>query len=364
MKTKNMLSKIFRKFGIKNKDAALMKDSFSPKRAFSDNSIKPEFGCLGITDQCMLRCKMCYKWKPDILINEKDLNCFPTVEQYSRFLTGLRELVDNEFVLNFGGGEALLFKDIYDVIKIASKYGLRTNINSNGYLIDENVALRLGQSGMQNIKLSLDSLQSEVHDHMRGVKGVYERVIRAIDNLHRFAPAMRISLISVIYEQTYRDFIPLMEWINKNEKIEHVLVMVAMQPNNTPEEERWWEGEHGFLWPKDKEAAGELVDSLIQMKESGYKINNSVAQLRAVKKYILNPEKFVKKTMCNMYKAVHVSSLGQIFLCFNYGILGDIRRKDDIKEVWNSLQAQQVREKIKNCKKNCHFLINCFFEED
>lgn len=326
--------------------------------------VNPGFGCLGITDNCMLRCKMCYKWKPDIFISERDFNLYPTVNQYRKFLTGLRELVDNEFVLNFGGGEALLFKDIFKVIKIASKLGIRTNLNSNGFLIDENVAAKLGDAGLQNIKISLDSLNQQTHDYMRGVEGVYEKVMRAIDNLYKFAPKMRISLISVIYEQTYRDFIPLMEWINSNEKIEHVLIMVAMQPNNTPPEEKWWRGEHGFLWPQDKHEISQLMDELLILKEKGYKINNSPAQLKAAKEYLKYPEKFVKKTVCNMYKAVHVSSIGQIFLCFNYGILGDIRNGDDIRVIWNSKAANEVREKIKTCRKNCHFLINCFFEED
>ncbi|MFH1092571.1 MAG: radical SAM protein [Candidatus Omnitrophota bacterium] len=326
--------------------------------------VKPGFGCLGITDNCMLKCKMCRKWQPDIFISENDFNCLPSIEQYRKFLYELRELVDDDFVLNFGGGEALLFKDIFEVIEIASSCGLRTNLNSNGFLIDEKVAKHLGDVGLQNIKISLDSIDPEKHDYMRGVEGVHERAIQAINNLNKFAPSMKVSLISVIYEQTYRDFIALMEWINNNAKIEHVLIMVAMQPNNTQPEEHWWEGKYGFLWPKNRGDMDELMDKLILMKQNHYKINNSVAQLRAAKEYLRYPERFVKKTVCNMYKAVHVSSIGQIFLCFNYGVLGDIRKGDDIREIWHSEDAEKIRDKIKSCKKNCHFLINCFFEED
>lgn len=326
--------------------------------------IKPGFGCLGITDDCMLRCKMCQKWKPDIFISEKDFNCFPTVEQYRKFLHELSEIVDDDFVLNFGGGEALVYPDIFEVIEIAAKCGIRTNLNSNGFLIDEKVAKRLGDAGLENIKISMDSVDPKVHDYMRGVEGVHARAVQAINNLHRFAPEMRVSLISVIYEQTYRDFIPLMEWINNNDKIEHVLIMVAMQPNNTEPEDHWWSGKYGFLWPKDTEAVSVLMDKLILLKKQGYKINNEVVQLKAAKEYLRQPDKFVKKTVCNMYKAVHVSAIGQIFICFNYGCLGDVRKGDDIRKIWKSPEAEAVRDKIKNCKKNCHFLINCYFEED
>lgn len=326
--------------------------------------VKPEFGCLGITDNCMLRCKMCNKWKPDIFIKKKDLNSSPTIEQYKKFLIELKELVDDKFVLNFGGGEALLHPDIFEVMKISSEIGFHINLVSNGFLIDENVARKLGNAGLQHIKISLDSIDPKMHDYMRGVDGVHEKALNAIDNLHRFAPNIEIGIISVIYEQTYRDLIPLLDWINSNDKIAHVLVMVAMQPNNTPPEENWWNSKHGHLWPKDKDALSKLMDKLISLKEKNYKINNSIGQLKAAKEYLRQPDKFVKKTTCNMDKAVHISAIGQIFICFNFGFLGDICKGDDIRQIWQSQEAEQVRQKIKNCKKNCHFLINCFFEED
>ncbi|MFH1460396.1 MAG: radical SAM protein [Candidatus Omnitrophota bacterium] len=326
--------------------------------------IKPKFGCIGITEECMLRCKMCYKWQDDIFIKKSDINTFPTVEQYMAFFKSLSEIVDKDFVLNFGGGETLLFPQICEVLKAAFECGLWTNLNSNGYLINEDFARRLGQTGLFSINLSLDSINPVTHDYLRGVDGVYKRTLQAIDNLHKFAPNVEIDLISVIYEQNYREFIPLMEWINHNEKIKQVLVMMPMQPNNTIPEERWWEGKYGFLWPKDIKKALNLVNELIQMKKNSYKISNSIAQLKAAYNYFANPERFVKSTVCNMYKAIHISSIGEIYICFEYGVLGNIKNNGDIKSILSSQKAELVRAKIKNCKKNCHFLMNCYFEED
>jgi MoaA/NifB/PqqE/SkfB family radical SAM enzyme len=325
---------------------------------------KPEFTCLGVTDDCMLRCKMCYKWQEDIFVKKDHLYGMPDLAQYKKFFSELKELVEEGFIVNFGGGEALLHKDIFDLIRAAADHGFRTNLNSNGYLIDQQVAKKLGQAGLVDIKLSLDSLDRKVHDHLRGVDGVYDQVLKAISNLHDYAPKVNISLISVIYEQTYRDFIDLIEWINNNQKIDHVLIMAAMQPNNTPPEDDWQKGKYGFLWPKDSDAVEELLDKLIGFKQKGYKICNPVVQLEALKKYFANPQKFVKKTVCNMYKAIHISSLGQAYICFEYGIIGDIKKGDDIRQMWHSEKARQIRQQIKDCKKNCHFLINCFFEED
>ncbi|MGE5196971.1 MAG: SPASM domain-containing protein, partial [Deltaproteobacteria bacterium] len=80
-------------------------------------------------------------------------------------------------------------------------------------------------------------------------------------------------------------------------------------------------------------------------------------------KYFNYPDRFVKNTCCNLDRAVHVSSIGDIFICYDWGCLGNIM-KDSVAAVWYSRQADEVRKNIKNCKKNCHHLINCFFEGD
>ncbi|MDD5506101.1 MAG: hypothetical protein PHR73_05045, partial [Candidatus Omnitrophica bacterium] len=50
----------------------------------------PDFVCIGITDSCMLRCKMCQKWKEDIFI--KDKTAQPSVEDWKRAISSLRRI--------------------------------------------------------------------------------------------------------------------------------------------------------------------------------------------------------------------------------------------------------------------------------
>ncbi|MBU1044825.1 MAG: radical SAM protein [Candidatus Omnitrophica bacterium] len=325
---------------------------------------KAEFASMGITDKCMLKCKMCYKWQPDIFIKSEQADLAPTLEQYQDLIKGLKQIVSDDFVLNFGGGEALLHPDIYELISCADKAGMRTNLVSNGYLIDKKVAKKLAGSGLKTIKLSLDSMNEKKHDYLRGVAGVYNQLMRAIDNLDVHAPNIEMALISVIYEQNYSGIIDLVEWVNNNPKIKDVSLTVAMQPNNTLPEKKWWNGEYGFLWPKNKKAISVILDQLIELKSNNYKINNSIAQLKAMKKYLINPEDFVKKTNCNMDKAIHISSIGKIYHCFFFDPIGDIHQSTNISNIWNSEKARMIRQDIRNCKQNCHFLINCFFEED
>lgn len=251
------------------------------------------------------------------------------------------------------------------MIKFSSDLGFTTNAISNGWLIDEEMAKRIGDSGLGGINLSLDSLNEATHDYLRGVKGVYRRVMNAIEYLNKYRKRTKVGLCCVIYDWNLDEIPFLLDCALANEALNSVLFMVPMQPNNTGIEQKWWEGEYGFLWPRNTDKACFFIDSLLKQKAIyPHKIGNTVAQLEAFKLYLRFPEKFVKKTKCNLDRAVHVSAFGDIFLCFRWAELGTIRHEHDIRQLWYSQRARDVRKNIAGCRDNCHFLLNCFFEGD
>ncbi len=323
--------------------------------------IKPAFCCFGIVDECFLRCKMCEKWKPDSSIAGKKR---PTLQNWKRAITSLRTIVDEGFLINFGGGEALLLEGLLGLVRHAYEQGFRTNIASNGYLIDEKTAKEIGSSGLSSINLSLDSMKAKTHDYLRGVEGVYERVMRSIEYLDKYCPPdFEIIICSAIYDINMKEVVEIAEWVNRHPRIKWIYYMAAMQPNNTGSSRDWYKEDFSYLWPKDKIAITAVIDELIRLKNKGFKINNQLCQLEAFKKYFNYPDRFVKNTPCNLDQAVHVASVGDIYICYEWALLGNIMQ-DDLASVWYSPAADKARQDIRNCKKNCHHLINCFFEGD
>ena len=320
---------------------------------------KPGFCCLGITNKCILKCKMCYKWHDDEKEEEP-----PTIEQYRKFISEFRDLVDEDFIIHIGGGEALLSKDALDLVRLCVEKGFKTNIASNGWLVDEMMAQKIARSGLYELVLSLDSLNESTHDYLRGVKGVYQGVMNAINHMNRYSKNTKIGLGSVIYDRNLEELSPLLDWANNNDQINSIFFLVPMQPNNTSVEKEWWKGQYRYLWPKDTDRAKAFVDKLIEKKKTGSKIGNSIPQLEAFKLYLQSPGSFVKKTKCNLDRAVHVSAIGDVFLCYRQDLLGNIKDGDDIRDIWRSQAAYDVRQKIAVCKDNCHYLINCYFEGD
>jgi len=325
--------------------------------------LKAEFCCIGITETCILRCKMCHKWQEDIQIGTPKAQDFPTVEQYKNFILGLKEIIDEKSVLNFAGGEALIDKNLLELVSFSVKSGFHANIASNGWLIDEDMAKRIADSGLQEINISLDSIQEATHDYLRGVSGVYRRAMSSIEYLSKHCKGIKIGICSVIYDINLDGILPLVEWANSNSALSWVSFMAPMQPNNTLLEKEWWKGKYSFLWPKDTRKASGVVDDLIRLKGKGYKIGNRAVQLEAFKRYFNNPDKPARFNSCSLDKAVIISSLGDILLCLEQqGILGNIKN-EDVRKLWYASDANKKRDNMKSCKTNFHLAINCFYRD-
>lgn len=322
----------------------------------------PDFVCIGITDDCMLRCKMCHKWKEDIFVKNKP--AAPTVADWKRGISALRTIAGDSLQINFGGGEPLLKKEIFQLIHFCRKNGFKTNIATNGYLIDEEMAKKIADSGLDSIIISLDSLHEETHDYLRGKNGTYRQVMNALELLDKFCDGLYKGICTVIYQENMEDVLELEAWVEKDPRLNSIYFMAAMQPNNTAPDPRWQEKEEFvMLWPKDHSRACTIIDELVKIKKGKSKITNQVAQLEAFKQYYQNPGRFVKSSQCNMGAALHFSSSGDIFLCYRWAVLGNIKN-DDVVSAWNSPKARGARNDIARCKDNCHFLLNCFFKEE
>jgi MoaA/NifB/PqqE/SkfB family radical SAM enzyme len=346
------------------------------------NSLAPSpgFCCIGITDYCFFKCKMCDKWKEDIKIKEK---VFPSLAEWRRFIFELSIVVkdklhgnwDERFELNFAGGESLTHIHTLELVKYANKLGFRTVIPSNGFMINDSMAKKLHDAGLTGLNLSLDSLNPKIHDEFRGFKGAYKGVVNAIKALEKYRYP-EVGIIGIIHDKTYKGIPELVKWTINHKKLEWILIMAIMQPNNTIFQSGWYEKQKfNELWPSDINATINVIDELTIIKEktmlsqkSGLTkrdpIINSMHQLRAFKNYFKYPEKFVKnEAPCNFDTAVQVSAVGDIHMCYHYEMLGNVKFNNFV-EAWNSAHAKKVRDKIVKCKTNCHELINCYYKED
>lgn len=310
-----------------------------------------------VTENCFLKCKMCHIWK-----HVKD-DTQISIGEYSKFFNSLRKIAPDNLQIQFVGGEPLLKKGIMELIRMASGLGFQTTMTTNGVLVNENVAEALVQAGLGSLVFSLESMTEAKHDFLRGVDGVHRNIMRALEYFKKHsAPQLFISTLITRYNA--EGLIELAEWVNGQESINSVYFQTVMQPFGMPENDFWYQSEEcRFLWPDAEEISG-VLDKLAELKKRGYKISNQAGQFEAFKAYFKDPQKFIKKTKCNLgYNSFSVLPDGNISLCFSMEPIGNIKT-DEMDQVWFSEKAHKVRQQMDRCRNNCKLMINCFFEDE
>lgn len=328
---------------------------------------KPAFCCLVITDRCMLECKMCYKWKKTAT---HLASCEPGIEDWKRFIASLRRFVKGEFCINFAGGEPLISNKTLELIEYASGAGFDTLLTTNGFLIDEDMAKKINNSGLKHIFISLDSLNEATHDFIRGVRGTHQRAMKAIEYLYQHNKNLRLKIATIIMEKNLGELLSLARWVIEDERVCSINFQAITHPLGTVFDDEWYnKAEYNFLWPKDFKKVQYALGELIELKRESQKIDNPVSQFKIFKSYFENPrEFFIKNVGCHsqIYKrSVNVNSSGQVYICFDMESIGNIKEDDfDVEKLWYSPRGDLSRNSIKNCRKNCESMVNCNYDEN
>ena len=79
------------------------------------------------------------------------------------------------------GGEALLDKNLGNIIQAIDPYKHLIVLDTNGYYFDTEKAKWFAGIGGYKAQISLDSFFAEEHDSFRNTKGAHERALRALD---------------------------------------------------------------------------------------------------------------------------------------------------------------------------------------
>lgn len=320
---------------------------------------KPHSSSMVLLTNCMLRCKMCEMWK------SKDNPYQVSTDEWKDFISSLDTILDGPRELVFSGGEPLLRKDIFELIRYGTDKGFKTLMPSNAYTIDENIAKRIRDSGLKEIFISLDSLNHKTHDFLRGVDGAHRKVMQAFENLSNFCPELKIGIITVISAINYKEVIELTEWVGKSVFLTGVYFQVIAKPFFVPLENNWYNDSlYAYLWPKNIPGVHSVLNELIRLKSERFPIHNFPLQLEIFKAYFENPDKRARESKCYAGDyVINISSNGDISLCCFMDPVGNIKN-DDINKLWFSEEASLMRRRMYNCKVNCNNMVNCFFREN
>jgi MoaA/NifB/PqqE/SkfB family radical SAM enzyme len=317
----------------------------------------PKFSVIMVNQACPLRCKMCYNWKEEVTRKEN------TLSDMKRFVSQCAELVGSKFEINLAGGEPFLRHDIFQLIRHISDLGYTVSCTSNGFLLNDHLLGQVRQSGLHHMPISLDSLNPEIHDDMRGRAGTQKQVMNVFEKLWKDRGCLKsLTIQTIIMKPNLDGIVNLVKWAHEHDISTYL--MAIMRPVGIAIDPLWYKKkEYTFLWPDDLKKVYDVIDALIAMKDEGYRIENKREQLYAFKEYFKNPTVFVKNGPCSLGDGIlNVGPDGNIYLCWEKGPIGNIQY-DDVRKLWYSRGASERRKEILGCRRNCAEMVNCFFEE-
>ncbi|MFH1397107.1 MAG: radical SAM protein, partial [Candidatus Omnitrophota bacterium] len=233
---------------------------------------QPKYCCWVLNYRCMFRCKTCYIWN----IND-DKSKETTLEQKKQFVRSLRGFVGPDFEFHLSGGEPLMTEGIIDLIGFISSEGYKTNLVTNGFLVNDSMAKSIAVSGLGTITFSLDGKNASTHDFIRGIDSSYEKIMQAIGHIDKYRRERKptISILTIIMERNLKELLELVEWVNNDKRLEMISFQAITQPFCEPMNGDWFfEEKNNFLWPQDTDKAAGIMESLRDLRLKGYKIGN------------------------------------------------------------------------------------------
>lgn len=301
---------------------------------------KPKWIFISLSHKCTYQCKICgvvkilrgYELEPELVKK--------AIDEVAKWLC--------DSVVLFTGGEPFLREDIFSLIDYSVNKNLKTEVVSNGALIDDALAEKIVSSGINNIAISLDSAYETTHDFIRG-KGAFNKAIRAIKMLvnakKRRGNGPQISVWVTIINKNIGelfDFIPLVKEIGIDCLVYHPVIVAQEDMQNTSSNANFWPDKNGLFLLKeqiDKIMAYQLKYGLVAFLHDPYLWIKYFEGTLVKNEWKCNPFVFI-----NIGPDGYVRSCGSAFASI---------KEVNLSKCLNTKDAFAARKSMKMCRKPC-----------
>lgn len=299
----------------------------------------PIYMTLGITSNCNYRCKHC---------GNNSNNKKETDLKKEKIYDLIDQMVDmNLLKLNFTGGEPLTDENLIDYIRYAKGKIPRITLTTNGSLITKEKALELKNAGLNMAKISLDGLE-DFHDNFRNVKGAYEKAIKAIKNFSENNIEVRVQ--STLTKNNKDDLIKLMEVLS-DLHISHQTIVPVCPIGRA---------DKNMMLDKDeyKEFIKQMYEQVINLNKQGTTTHFQIRPIFGAKELFNDETQTSFETLSIKYSCealkntMEIKPNGEVIPCSFLDIPIGNAKTQSLKEIWQTLKANEMREIFKNNNKN------------
>jgi Fe-coproporphyrin III synthase len=154
-----------------------------------------------LTRKCNLKCGHCYIDATEAEGEEMSL------EEYKGIIDDLARFRVPMLILS--GGEPLIRKDFFDILRMINDAGIKSDISTNGTLITAEKAKLMAELGIRYVGVSMDAASPDLHDRFRGVKGAWQSALDGVRNARD--AGMRTGFRITLTKDNYRELPALLD---------------------------------------------------------------------------------------------------------------------------------------------------------
>lgn len=289
----------------------------------------PKEICIILTYRCNAKCNMCDVWHYPTKVSEEI-----TPKELEKLPSGLR-------FINITGGEPFIRQDLADIIELIRPKTDRIVISNNGFFTDRIVNLCEKYPDL-GIRISTEGLQ-RTNDEIRKIPNGFDRTLRTLLTLRRMG-IKDIGFGMTVQEMNCKDLLPLYEL---SDALGYEFATATLHNS------------HYFHKLDNK------IDDKDMVCGEFSKLISELLKSKSVKKwfrayfnyglmnYIYGGKRFLP---CEMgIESCFVDPSGDVLACNGMDVkmpMGNIR-ENSFDEIWNSEQANKVRDIVKVCQKQC-----------
>lgn len=303
---------------------------------------KPYWVFISLSHKCNLDCRMC---GVKHVLKGQELD-FGIIKKVLDEVAGW----NSDCIVLFTGGEPFLRKDIFDIINYSVSLGLKTEVVSNGSLINNpGLAENITDSGLKNIAISLDGACADTHDSIRAVNGAHKKAVDALNYLSQakktkgYGPQISawVTIMNENVPELY-DIISLARKSGVECLVYHPVIAVQDDMQNTVKNSGLW---------INGDKIGELKEQI--NKIVGYQKEYGLVA------FLHDPYLWLEyfqgnltreNWKCNPFVFIDIGPDGLVRSCGS--AFGNIKELS-LEAILNTKEAHRAREKMSRCRKSC-----------
>lgn len=157
---------------------------------------KPFYVYLSLSNVCNANCVFC-----EVRTNKEkkcNIDVIKTIDELAN--------LGAQYIHFTGGGEPFVNDDIFEYLEYCTKKDIKIILISNGLNIDEEKIKKMTNYNIKGIFFSIDSYKAEVHDSLRRVNGLWNKVTSNINLIKKYMPNVKITLNHVLNKTNIDEF--------------------------------------------------------------------------------------------------------------------------------------------------------------